>query len=152
MGGWPIVIISAGYLGSLLWGALILILAARSTADRWIMAMLGIGMLLLTVFFVRNLYGFAFGLLGGLSALASAKFLSAWINDLVLKLIGVVTMLYVPIDIFSDTLARSALRSDARILAEYLGGTTMFWGALWLLVSAVIIPTALYIGLKSHRA
>ncbi len=152
MGGWPIVIISAGYLGSLLWGALILILAARSNADRWIMAMLGIGMLLLTVFFVRNLYGFAFGLLGALSALASAKFLSAWINDLVLKLIGVVTMLYVPIDIFSDTLARSSLRSDARILAEYLGGTTMFWGALWLLVSAIIIPTALYIGLKSRRA
>lgn len=152
MGGWPIVIISAGYLGSLLWGALILILAARSSADRWIMALLGIGMLLLTVFFVRNLYGFAFGVLGGLSALASAKFLSAWINDLVLKLIGVVTMLYVPIDIFSDTLLRSALRSDARILAEYLGGTTMFWGALWLLVSAIIIPTALYIGLKSRRS
>ncbi len=152
LGGWPIVIISAGYLGSLLWGALILILAARSTADRWIMAMLGIGMLLLTVFFVRNLYGFAFGLLGGFSALASAKFLSAWINDLVLKLIGVVTMLYVPMDIFSDTLARSSLRSDARILAEYLGGTTMVWGALWLLVSAIIIPTALYIGLKTRKS
>ena len=151
VGGWPIVIISAGYLGSLLWGALILILAARSSADRWIMAMLGVAMLLLTAFYVRNLYGFVFGLLGGLSALASAKILSAWLNDLVLKLIGVVTMLYVPMDIFSDTLARSELRSDARILAEYLGGTTMFWGALWLLVCAIVIPAALYIGLKPRK-
>ena len=151
MGGWPIVIISAGYLGSLLWGALILILAARSTSDRLIMAMLGVGMLLLTALYVRNWYGFGFGLLGGLSALASAKFISTWMNDLVLKLIGVVTMLYVPMDIFSDTLARSELRSDARILAEYLGGTTMFWGALWLLVSAVVIPAALYVGLKPRK-
>ena len=151
VGGWPIVIISAGYLGSLLWGALILILAARSSADRWIMAMLGIGMLCLTAFYVRNLYGLVFGLLGGFSALASAKFISAWINDLILKLIGVVTMLYVPMDIFSDTLARSELRSDARILAEYLGGTTMIWGALWLLVSAVVIPAALYMGLKPRK-
>jgi hypothetical protein len=152
MGGWPIVIVSAGYLGSLLWGALILILAARSSADRWIMAMLGIGMLLLTFFYVRNLYGIAFGLLGGFSALASAKFLSSWINDLILKLIGVVTMLYVPMDIFSDTLARSELRSDARILAEYLGGTTMFWGALWLFISAIVIPAALYLGLKPRKS
>ena len=61
-------------------------------------------------------------------------------------------MLYVPIDIFSDTLARSALRSDARILSEYLGGTTMFWGALWLLISAMVIPAALYLGLKARKA
>jgi hypothetical protein len=148
VGGWPVVIISAGYIGSLLWGALILVLAARSNADRWIMAMLGIGMLVLTTFFVRNLYGLGFGLLGGVAALACAKFLSTWLNDLLLKLIGVVTMLYVPMDIFSDTLARSELRSDARILAEYLGGTTMFWGVLWLIVSVMVIATTLYLGLR----
>jgi Peptidase M50B-like len=60
-GGWPVVIISAGYLGSLFWGALILVLAARSSADRWIMALLGAGMLLLTVLYVRNVYGGVFG-------------------------------------------------------------------------------------------
>ena len=152
MGGWPIVIISAGYLGSLLWGALILVLAARSGADHWIMAMLGIAMLLLTALYVRNWYGFGFGLFGGLSALAIAKFLSTWVNDLTLKLIGVVTMLYVPMDIFSDTLARSELRSDARILAEYLGGTTMFWGGLWLVISVIVIPSALYVGLKPRKS
>ncbi len=148
VGGWPVLIISAGYVGSLLWGAIILVLAARSNADRWIMAALGLGMLILTAFFVRNLYGFGFGLLGGLGALACAKFLSTWLNDVLLKLIGVVTMLYVPMDIFSDTLARSELRSDARILAEYLGGTTMFWGGLWLIVSVVVIAGALYLGLQ----
>jgi Peptidase M50B-like len=152
LGGWPIVIISAGYLGSLFWGALILVLAARSSADRWIMALLGIGMLLLTVLYVRNVYGGVFGLAGGIMALASAKFLSTAINDFFLKLIGIVTMLYVPLDIFSDTLARSELRSDARILAEYLGGTTMLWGSLWLLISLIVIPSALYFSLRSGKS
>jgi hypothetical protein len=152
LGGWPIVIISAGYLGSLFWGALILVLAARSSADRWIMALLGVGMLLLTVLYVRNVYGAVFGFAGGVLALASAKFLSTAINDFFLKVIGIVTMLYVPLDIFSDTLARSALRSDARILAEYLGGTTMMWGGLWLLISLIVIPSAIYLSLRSRKS
>jgi Peptidase M50B-like len=60
-------------------------------------------------------------------------------------------MLYVPLDIFSDTLARSALRSDARILAEYLGGTTMMWGVLWLLISLIVIPSAIYLSLRARK-
>ena len=150
-GGWPFVIISSGYLGSLLWGALILVLASRSKADRAIMAALGLAMLALTLFFVRNVYGMTFGCIGAALALASAKFLPAWWNDVSLKFIGLVTMLYVPLDIFSDTLARSHLRSDARILAEYLGGPTMFWGVLWLIISIVSIVFTLYLSLRPPK-
>lgn len=150
-GGWPFVIISAGYLGSLLWGAIILVLASRSTADRAIMAAVGLAMLALTVFFVRNSYGMAFGCIGAALALVSAKFLPAWWNDVALKFIGLVTMMYVPLDIFSDTLARSHLQSDARILAEYLGGPTMFWGVLWLIISVFCIALTLYLSLRPSR-
>lgn len=150
-GGWPFVIISAGYLGSLLWGSMILVLASRSKADRAIMAALGIVMLSLTVLYVRNGYGLSFGLLGAALALASAKFLPVWWNDVALKFIGLVTMMYVPLDIFSDTLARSHLQSDARILADYLGGPTMFWGALWLLISVASIALTLYLSLRPSK-
>lgn len=150
-GGWPFVIISSGYLGSLLWGAMILVLASRSTADRAIMAALGLAMLSLTLLYVRNVYGLTFGFIGAALALASAKFLPAWWNDVVLKFIGLVTMMYVPLDIFSDTLARSHLQSDARILAEYLGGPTMFWGVLWLIISVFSIALTLYLSLRPSR-
>lgn len=147
-GGWPFLIISAGYLGSLFWGALILILSSRSKSDRAIMAALGIGMLTLTLLYVRNVYGMTFGIIGAALALASAKFLPAWFNDVSLKFIGLVTMLYVPLDIFSDTLQRSHLRSDARILADYLGGPTMFWGVLWLVIAVISIALTLYLSLR----
>ncbi|MEZ5790547.1 MAG: M50 family metallopeptidase [Nitratireductor sp.] len=48
-------------------------------------------------------------------------------------------MIYVPYDIFSDTIARSELRSDARMMAEEVGGSTMLWGGIWLVVSIAVI-------------
>jgi Peptidase M50B-like len=144
LGGMPFVIISAGYLGSLLWGAIILLLAAHSRADHWIMGALGALMLLLCAFYVRNLYGLGFGVAGGVLALAIAFFCPAAVNDLVLKCIGATTMLYVPMDIYSDTIDRSHLQSDARILAEYFGGSTVIWGGLWMIISVLTICATLY--------
>jgi hypothetical protein len=148
MGGMPFVIISAGYLGSLLWGAVILLLAARSNLDRWIMGGLGLLMLALCALYVRNVYGLAFGVGGGVVALAIAFFLSAHWNDLALKIIGATTMLYVPMDIYSDTLERSHLQSDARILAETFGGGTVIWGGLWMVISVISIIWTLWLALK----
>ncbi|MFT6073403.1 MAG: hypothetical protein ACJAZ1_000309 [Yoonia sp.] len=52
-----------------------------------------------------------------------------------------------PFDIFSDTIARANLRSDARMLAEEFCGTTQMWGALWLLISVAVIVCCLRNGL-----
>ena len=56
-------------------------------------------------------------------------------------------MIYVPLDIFDDTIRRAYLRSDARILSEMFGGTTVMWGALWLLISLAVIAATLRYGL-----
>ena len=50
-----------------------------------------------------------------------------------------VSMIYVPLDILSDTIFRSELRSDARMLAEEFGGATVMWGGVWLVLSLVAI-------------
>jgi hypothetical protein len=56
----------------------------------------------------------------------------------------------VPYAIFSDTIARAHLRSDARMLAEELGGTPTFWGLLWLAISLAAIFTSLRYGLGTN--
>jgi hypothetical protein len=53
----------------------------------------------------------------------------------------------VPYDIYDDTIRRSELRSDARMLAEEIGGTTIMWGGLWFIVSLVGIGWCLTRGL-----
>jgi len=141
-------IVSSGYLGSLLLGASFLIFALRTNADRILVALLGLSMFALTAFYIRDSFPVMFCLGGGAILLFTARFLSRQINDLLLRIIGLTSMIYVPYDIFSDTLARSELRSDARILSEHFGGTTMIWGSLWLVISLIFILFIIKLSLK----
>lgn len=151
-GGNRFLTLSAGYLGSLLIGALLLVSAAHSRYDRQILAALALAMALATVFFMRNAFGLAYGIGMALILLGIARFLPAAASDYALRLIGVMSLLYVPRDIFSDTIERSHLRSDAYMLAEEFGGSTWLWGGLWLLISLVICWYAVRITLRAARA
>ena len=69
-GGWRWLVISAGYLGAALFGALLLVSTNRSPgprARRWLAAGLGLFFALMTLLFARNLTAIA---VGGLAALA----------------------------------------------------------------------------------
>lgn len=147
-GGNGFLIASAGYLGSLLLGSAVFLLALKAKIDRWIMAILGVTMIALTFFFIRTPFTIAFCLAGGVAFLVSSKFLPREFNDFCLRLIGLTSLVYVPFDIFSDTVQRSYLLSDARIIAETYGGSTLFWGGLWLLVSLIFIYAVLRLGLR----
>ncbi len=138
-GGNRFAILSAGYLGSLLIGAALLILALRSTADRLITATLGAVMLVVTLLYIRDLFALLFCATGGLALLSIARFLGHAVSDMALRVIGLSSLIYVPYDIFDDTIARSNLPSDAHMLAHEFGGATVFWGALWLFLSAGVL-------------
>lgn len=141
-GGNRFLTLSAGYLGSLLVGAALLVASSRSRHDRAILASVALCMALATVLFMRNLFGLAYGVGMAAAMLAIARWLPPLASDYSLRLIGVMSLLYVPRDIFSDTIERSHLRSDARMLAEEIGGTTWLWGGIWLLISLVICVIA----------
>ena len=146
-GGSRFLILSAGYLGSLLIGMALLFAAVRTRADRAVMGLLGAVMLLVALLYVRDLFALVFCIGTGAAMIASARLLSHQVNDLILRVIGLASMIYVPYDIFSDTIARSALQSDARMLAEEFGGATILWGMIWLAISVAAIWVALRRGL-----
>ncbi len=146
-GGSRFLSLSAGYLGSLLIGVALLLAALKTKADRIIMALCGAMTLLVTALYVREGFALIFGVATAAGMLAMARYLSQPINDLALRVIGLTSMIYVPYDIFSDTIARASLRSDARMLAEEFGGTTMMWGGLWLILSFCVIGLCLRYGL-----
>ena len=131
--------LTAGYLGSLLIGVSLLIGATRSRADRKIMALCGVMMLVIAGLYVREIFALAFVIGTGIAMLLSARFLGHNVNDLMLRVIGLTSMIYVPYDIFSDTIARSHLPSDARMLAQEFGGTPQVWGVLWIAISLIVI-------------
>jgi len=148
-GGNLFLIITAGYLGSLGLGSLLFIVALQTRLDKAVVGLLGAVMILLVVFYMREIFPVVFCLVTGGLMLASARYLDHKINDLVLRIIGLTSMIYVPYDIFSDTLLRSHLTSDARLMAENIGGPTMFWGGLWLVISVIIVGAVLRFALKA---
>lgn len=149
-GGSPFWITSAGYLGSLLIGAALFVLALRTHWDRTILAVFGVITLSVAAFYVRDLFALGFTFATGAAMLLASRFLSMDINDMILRTIGISSMIYAPLDIFDDTIRRAHLRSDARILAEQVGGSTLFWGGLWLVISLGLIALTLRYGLPSN--
>ncbi len=140
--------LSAGYLGSLLWGAIIFLITVHTNKDRVTSMLLGVAVLIIAAVFVRNLYGLFFSVVTGAALLALARWGSHAVNDFVLRLIGLTSMAYVPLDIWSDTISRSYLRSDARMLAEEFGGFTLMWGGIWMAISLVAILWVLRMSLS----
>jgi peptidase M50B-like protein len=146
-GGSRFLILSAGYIGSLLIGAALLLIALHTKWDRVVLGLFGIVMLLVTAFYVRSLFPLIFCIVTGVGLLAIARYLDRAVSDMVLRIIGLTSLIYVPYDIFDDTIARSGQRSDAYMLAEEFGGPTMFWGGLWLVLSLAVIAMCLRYGI-----
>jgi hypothetical protein len=137
-GGNAFLTLSAGYLGSLLWGALILILAqARRPAPRNTTTALGAAVLALTALFVRNPFGVLFGALFG-ATLVALRGAGRTVHVLVLTALGLTSCLYALLDIKSDVLDRPHLPSDAYMLAQLTGVPTAAWGILWIGMGAAV--------------
>lgn len=146
-GGNLFLIISAGYVGSLLFGVALFLIALRSRADRLAVAALGLCMLLIAALYIRDGFPLVFCGLTALILLLIARFLPVEVNDLTLRIVGLASMIYVPQDIISDTITRAHLLSDARMLANEFGGATVLWGGAWLLISLGVIVLTFRYGL-----
>ena len=131
-GGNAFLTLSAGYLGSLGWGALILTLARASRpAPRNVTTAIGVVVLALTALYVRNGFGILFGALFG-AVLIALRSVGRTAHAWTLTALGLTSCLYALLDIKSDVLDRPYLESDAHMLAQMTGVPTVVWGVLWI--------------------
>lgn len=151
-GGSRPIILSAGYLGSMVWGALLLVLGSRSRRDRAILGALGTLVVGITALYVRSLFGAVFGILTGAALVLCARYLPASVSDLLLRAIGVTSCLYAPEDIASDLILRSVPDSDAAQLARVTFIPGVAWGILWMVASLAVAAIALWVSATGPRA
>lgn len=135
LGGSPFWTLSAGYLGSVGWGGLILILALRARLAKSLNVLIGVGMILMSIFYVRNSFGLFFGIGFGVIIILIGIILNKSTNSWIVQIIGLTSCLYAILDIKSDILDRTHLRSDARMLAEMTNIPTLVWGILWIVAA-----------------
>lgn len=145
-------IATAGYLGSLLVGAGLFLVAVKTGADRVKAAALGAVLILTSVLYIRDMFPFVFAMLLGGAIILMAWKLPAQVSDLSLRVIGLVSMLYVPWDIGSDTIfsnsSRGSRMSDAQRIAAQTGLTEAIVGVLWLIIALVVIFATLWVALR----
>jgi hypothetical protein len=131
--------LSAGYLGSLLWGGLMVLGAqARRVRPDLLTGIIGGAVVALTLLYVRSPFGLVFGLLFGTTLVASSRYIPSVWNRRVLLTLGLTSCLYAILDIKSDVLDRPQLRSDAHMLAEMTGVPTAVWGVVWIALALFV--------------
>lgn len=131
-GGNRFITLSAGYLGSLLWGLLLLAIArSRPRAARTVVQALGVLMILVTIGYVRGWFGMVFGMLFGIALFAAGRRLRPQAAAAVLSVLGVTSAVYALLDIRSDILLQPGAPSDAAMLAQLTGIPAILWGLLW---------------------
>ena len=142
-GGNAFLTLSAGYLGSLAWGVVLLGLAgARRISNRMLLTAVGGLVVLLTALYVRNGFGLLFGLGFGTALVLAGRRLGAGASRVVLTALGLTSCLYAILDIKSDVLDRPHLESDAAMLAEMTPLSTTAWGAVWIGVAVIVSVVA----------
>ncbi|MFK7747703.1 MAG: M50 family metallopeptidase [Kordia sp.] len=128
---------SAGYLGSLFWGSLILVLAVKSKRDKYISLVIGIVLLGLSYFVLQSgeLFGTAMTASLGVFMLIAFRFFGPLFHDLWLKFIGIISCAYVILDIKDDLIDRTNIGSDADAIAELTGQSSLVIGIIWMLLA-----------------
>ena len=139
-GGYAFVITSAGYLGSMLFGATILLVATRTKLAQWLALVLGVGVVA-TALLVMPAEGRWFAVICGLLLAALVPFPRV-VSEFALRVIGVTSCLYAILDIKSDILDRRNQPSDATALATITGVPAIVWGALWIAIALVVTTYA----------
>ena len=128
-GGNAFLTLSAGYLGSLLSGVVLLGLAGtKRVSNHVLLTVVGGLVVVLTALYVRNGFGLLFGLGFGTVLVLAGRKLGATASRVVLTALGLTSCLYAILDIKSDVLDRPHLQSDAAMLAEITPLSTTAWG------------------------
>lgn len=140
-----IFVFSAGYLGSAVMGAVLLLATFRFQLRRWVLGAACVWLGVMGVLYAADSFTLAF-CLGTAAVLGlAAKFLPAGAVDIVNLFLAAFTALYALFD-FRDDLWNSAVRSgsDAALLAAHTWVPAIVWAALWTLLGIALLGWAAY--------
>jgi hypothetical protein len=139
VGGNPVVVAAAGYVGSALFGSLLLLCTGKKQWTTTIFGCLALFFALVTLGYVRNTFGILFGM--GTAAVFGAL---AWKPvpgaPYFIDVLAVMSALYALYDLGDFLLAGA--RTDAVILAEITRIPAVFWALLWSGVSILALYMA----------
>lgn len=150
-GGKMWIILPAGYLGSAIFGSVLVLFAMLSIRAPIWGTIAGIAVIVALIISLRwadtwLTRGVAVGFIALIAFLL-------WFQKgvglpYVLTFIGTMSALYAIFDIYDDTIRRHVPQSDASLMAERTGIPSILWGILWCLFSSGLLVGVVYVGLR----
>ncbi len=138
-GGNEFLIASAGYLGSLIFGFLIFISADNKKLNLILSTSLSVILLL----FIANFFTDAIAILILLGYVVffyiAPRYLNPKINYWTMRILGLLSSLYVIFDIKEDLFASDTFGTDADRMAIITTVPAIYWSLLWFSVSLIVI-------------
>lgn len=145
-GGLKFIVAIMGYTGSLLFGSGLFYSAFNKKFSKWFLPISSILLILLTSNWMSYPAGIIFSLLLAAILFLIPKYLNETLSSYILKILGLLSILYCVYDIKTDLLTQSLQITDAQLLAELTGISEFVWGLIWFSVSIIIIYFLLRFG------
>lgn len=143
VGGSRFLILNAGYLGSLLFGCLLLLASRSVKLVTPVVSLVALVTVFVTLIYLRPLLSFSFlyGVGASVALGALVKYAPASVQQLVLRFLGLFSCLYALFDIRDDVLNFDRLGSvsDATMLAGLTGIPAPVWGFGWFAGSVLFL-------------
>ncbi len=152
-GGWPILVMSAGYLGSLLCGSGLLLLSFKKKANKIITVILGVVLIIVTLMWVKRTEAMVITYSTAITLILIGLKLKEFYCSMFVKFISLISCLYVVFDIKEDLLDRTVCDSDAYQIAKLIFPSSpsigsYFIGILWLSIALFIVWKVFKIAFK----
>ncbi|KAI9203997.1 peptidase M50B-like-domain-containing protein [Polychytrium aggregatum] len=152
-GGNPYITLPAGYIGSCVWGSLMIFAGFNLLASKIGTGLLGVALLLVLVY-ARNMMtrGITVVFIGFLAFLW--WFDNAVALRYVILFMGVMSALYSLWDIVEDLITRKVNESDASKFSQLCCGGCLgprFWGLIWFVISIIFVAIAVIGGILAFK-
>lgn len=151
-GGIRVIVASAGYIGSAIFGGVLIALHTRWLSARTLLLGMAIVFGLLCLLFVRNLFGIATALVLTAAMLyAGLKLAEDW-RDTLLKVLALQLILDGYNNLFAVlSMARAGdSQTDAHTMAQLTWLPASFWAVLWIIASSAILFGVLRFAMRTR--
>lgn len=134
-GGNTIIISSAGYIGSLLWGWALFYSGYNFDFSIWFNSFLAAFLILITANFLTGAAGVIVTLVFAVIILLSPRLFNKTVHAYLMKFLGIISCLYVVADIREDLLTTEYRQTDAQMIADLTGIPAVLIGIVWFAIS-----------------
>ena len=148
VGGNKFIIASAGYLGSLSFGAALFISGYNTSLRKVVGVIIAILLILFAANFISSSLGRILAVVFALLFIILPFYTDEIVNTYFFKIFGLISIFYVVIDIKEDLFSDIYRPSDAQFISEITSIPVMYWSIFWFLISITVIVFLIRWGTK----